>query len=108
MVHCFKVKPLIKLHALKHLFVFYNCLQVFQNSLRASAGRDFFFLMTLRVSLIHYVDISRRHSHKCVCTIMVINVQNQQFSASPTHQMSQTSLNEASFAENTALSGCRL
>ena len=51
--------------------------------LRASAGRDFFFLMTLRVPLIHYVDISRRHSHKCVCTIMVINVQNQQFSASP-------------------------
>ena len=52
-------------------------------ALRASAGRDFFFLMTLRVPLIHYVDISRRHSHKCVCTIMVINVQNQQFSASP-------------------------
>ena len=51
--------------------------------LRASAGRDFFFLMTLRVPPIHYVDISRRHSHKCVCTIMVINVQNQQFSASP-------------------------
>ena len=33
---CFKVKPLIKLHALKHLFVFYNCLQVFQNSLKTN------------------------------------------------------------------------
>ena len=49
---------------------------------KGKRGSRFFFLMTLRVPLIHYVDISRRHSHKCVCTIMVINVQNQQFSAS--------------------------
>ena len=49
--------------------------------LKGKRGSRFFF--PLRVPLIHYVDISRRHSHKCVCTIMVINVQNQQFNASP-------------------------
>ena len=68
---------------------------------KATGGSSFFFLMTLRVPLIHYVDISSRHSHTCLFKIMIINVQKQ----APTHQMSQTSLNEVSFVENTPLSG---
>ena len=44
---------------------------------------EIFFLMTLRVPLIHYVNISRMRSYTCLYKILIINVQNQQFSATP-------------------------
>ena len=53
-------------------------------SLRVGAGRDFYFLVILRVFLIKYVNIPCIHTKTSFYRNLIVISQNQQFGASPT------------------------